>query len=85
MTFCPSASFRLNAVESPTARIAIGMAASNTCPIFRPEYAAAAEKSIAIRSPHITDHGVTSAGDDSGGISGRYSSPGFQFLVGVFG
>jgi hypothetical protein len=41
----------LPAVESPTASMAIGIAASKTCPIFRPEYAAAAEKRTAMKSP----------------------------------
>jgi hypothetical protein len=38
-------------------------------------FEAAAEKSIAIRRPQSTDQGVTSGGDDSAGITGRYSSP----------
>ena len=61
MTFCPSEPFLLNAAESPTARIAMGIAASKTWPIFNPEYAAAAEKRTAITKPQPTDHGVTSA------------------------
>ena len=36
MTFSPSAFERFAAVETPTAIIAIGMAASNTCPTFSP-------------------------------------------------
>ena len=36
MTFSPSALLRLVAVLMPTAMMAIGMAASNTCPTFKP-------------------------------------------------
>ena len=36
MTFSPKAFFRLNALDKPTAMMAIGMAASNTCPTFKP-------------------------------------------------
>ena len=48
--------FFLNAVETPTASIAIGIAASNTWAIFNPEYAAAAENITAIINPQMTDH-----------------------------
>ena len=40
MTFSPKAFLRLNALESPTAIIDIGMAASKTCPTFNPRKAA---------------------------------------------
>ena len=36
MTFSPSALLRFAAVDTPTAMMAIGMAASNTWPTFRP-------------------------------------------------
>ena len=36
MTFSPSALLRRAAVDTPTAMIAMGMAASNTCPTFSP-------------------------------------------------
>ena len=36
MTFSPNAFLRLAAPYTPTAIIAIGMAASNTCPTFNP-------------------------------------------------
>ena len=61
MTFSANPSLRFAAVDTPTAIMAIGMAASNTCPTFRPRYAAAAENSIAMSTPHVTDHIFTSA------------------------
>ena len=36
MTFSPKAFFRLVPFESPTAIMAIGIAASNTCPTLKP-------------------------------------------------
>ena len=36
ITFSPKAFFLFDAVETPTAIIAIGIAASNTCPTFNP-------------------------------------------------
>ena len=60
MTFCPSALFFLKTLDRPTAMIAIGMAASNTCPTFRPRKAAAAEKRIVMTRPRVTDQTVTS-------------------------
>ena len=36
MTFSPREFFLPNALERPTAMMAIGMAASNTCPTFSP-------------------------------------------------
>ena len=42
--------------------IAMGMAASNTCPTLRPRNAAAAENNTVISSPSITEYGVTSRG-----------------------
>ena len=70
MTFSPSALFRLVAVDTPTAMIAIGMAASKTCPTFNPRYAAAAENSIAITIPHVTDQAFTSGYTCFGFITG---------------
>ena len=55
ITFCPMAFFFFNAPDTPTAMIAIGIAASNTCPTFSPRYAAAALKIIAITRPIITE------------------------------
>ena len=60
MTFCPSAPFFLKALDRPTARMAIGMAASNTWPTFRPRYAAAAEKMMVMTRPSVTDQAVIS-------------------------
>ena len=60
MTFSPRAFFLPAAEDSPTAMIEIGIAASNTCPIFSPRKAAAAEKITAIRIPQPTDQKVTS-------------------------
>ena len=60
MTFSPSPCLRRAAVDTPTAMMAIGIAASNTCPTFSPRYAAAAENSTAISIPHVTDHAFTS-------------------------
>ena len=60
ITFSPSAFFLPNALESPTAMMAIGMAASNTCPTLSPRYAAAAENMTVMMIPMVTDHGVTS-------------------------
>ena len=36
MTFSPNAFLRLAAPDTPTAMMAMGMAASKTCPTFRP-------------------------------------------------
>ena len=36
MTFSPKAFERLAAVDAPTAMMAMGMAASKTCPTFKP-------------------------------------------------
>jgi hypothetical protein len=66
---------RFDALESPTAIMAIGIAASNTCPILRPKYAAAAEKSTAIISPKPTERAFTSEYSLSGDNNGLYSSP----------
>ena len=54
MTFSPKACLRLSAPDRPTAMMAIGIAASNTWPTFRPKYAAAAENRTAIITPVIT-------------------------------
>ena len=40
--------------------MAIGIAASKTCPTFSPRYAAAAEKMIVMMIPKVTDQTVTS-------------------------
>ena len=58
------------AADAPTAIIEIGIAASKTCPIFKPEYAAAAEKITAIKSPIPSDHTVTSGNFPSAGMTG---------------
>ena len=50
----------MNFIKSDVSTIAIGMAASKTCPTFSPRYAAAAENNITINNPNVTDHGVTS-------------------------
>ena len=60
ITFSPSAFLRLRPLDSPTAMMAIGIAASNTWPTFNPRYAAAAEKITVMMIPRLTDHGVTS-------------------------
>ena len=60
ITFSPRAFLRPSPVDNPTAMMAIGIAASNTCPTFRPRYAAAAENITVMISPIVTDHGVTS-------------------------
>lgn len=60
ITFSPNAFLRFAAPDSPTAIMAIGIAASNTCPTLRPRKAAAAENSTAMTMPHETDHKVTS-------------------------
>ena len=60
ITFSPRAFLRPRALERPTAMMAIGIAASNTCPTFRPRYAAAAENITVMMIPRVTDHGVTS-------------------------
>lgn len=78
MTFSPKAPFRLVALDTPTAMMAIGMAASNTCPTFSPRKAAAAEKIIAMMIPHETDRKLTSGYSLSGDINGSYFSPGFN-------
>ncbi len=85
ITFSPSEFLRPSALESPTAIIAIGIAASNTCPTFSPRKAAAAENSTVIRSPRHTDHGVTSGQFFPGERSGLYSSPGFSSLCAFSG
>ena len=80
MTFSPSGLWRFAAVDTPTAMIAMGIAASNTCPTRSPRYAAAAEKTIAMSIPHVTDHAFTSGYCLCGFITGRYSSPSFSSL-----
>ena len=55
ITFSPRAFLRRDALDSPTAIMAIGIAASNTCPTFSPKYAAAALKITAISSPSDTE------------------------------
>src|SRR5208283_2566759 len=80
ITFCPRAFFFFATVESPTARIAIGIAASKTCPIFKPEYAAAAENNTAMTIPHPTDQPVISGGVWSAVMIGVYDSPSFSSL-----
>lgn len=60
ITFSPRAFFLLNELESPTAIMAMGIAASKTWPTLRPKKAAAAEKMIVMTSPHETDHAFTS-------------------------
>ena len=60
ITFSPREFLRPSALESPTAMMAIGMAASKTWPTLSPRYAAAAEKMTVIMIPSVTDHGVTS-------------------------
>ena len=60
ITFSPSAFFLFNAPDTPTAIMAIGIAASKTCPTFSPRNAAAAEKIIVIKIPIETDQTLTS-------------------------
>ena len=60
ITFCPMAFFFFSAPDRPTAMMAIGIAASNTCPTLRPRYAAAALNTTANISPIVTEYGVTS-------------------------
>ena len=55
ITFSPRDSLRPRAPEMPTARIAMGMAASNTWPTLRPRYAAAAENNTVIIKPIATE------------------------------
>jgi hypothetical protein len=78
ITFSESAFLRFVKKEIPTAIIAIGIAASKTCPIFNPKYAAAAENKTAKKSPHATDQTVTSGRGESAGTTGKYSSPSFN-------
>ena len=78
MTFSPRAFLRFARVDIPTAIMAIGIAASKTCPTLRPRYAAAAEKSTAMAIPHDTDQKLTSGYTLSGDIKGRYTSPSFN-------
>ena len=55
MTFCPSMFLLPITLPMPTAMMAIGIAASNTCPTFRPRNAAAAEKTTAMTMPIVTE------------------------------
>ena len=55
MTFCASPSFFLRTPVTPTAMMAIGIAASKTWPTLRPRYAAAAENNTVIKSPIVTE------------------------------
>ena len=66
ITFCASESFLPSIPVTPTAMIAMGIAASKTCPTLRPRYAAAAENRIVINRPIVTEYGVTSRGFLSG-------------------
>src|SRR5574344_162015 len=85
MTFSPRALLRWDAVDTPTAMMAIGMAASNTCPTFSPRYAAAAENSIAMMIPHVTDQAFTSGYTLRGSMIGWYSSPSFSSVKALLG
>ena len=55
MTFCPSMFFLPSTEPMPTAMMAIGMAASKTCPTVSPRKAAAAEKTTAMTTPILTE------------------------------
>ena len=55
MTFWPSPPFLPRAPVTPTAMMAIGMAASNTWPTLRPRYAAAAENITTMIRPMTTE------------------------------
>ena len=61
ITFCGRPCLRPRAPVRPTAMMAMGMAASNTWPTFRPRYAAAALNRITIKMPTPTEYGVASA------------------------
>ena len=80
MTFWARESFFLSMPVTPTAMIAMGMAASKTCPTLSPRYAAAAENRTVINSPIVTEYGVTSSGRLSGLRRGWYFSPFFSSL-----
>ena len=68
MTFSRMVLFLLNSGETPTAMMAMGMAASNTWPIFSPRKAAAAEKTTAMIRPRTTERTVTSGSTVSAAI-----------------
>ncbi len=70
MTFSRIVDLRGSATPIPTARIAIGIAASKTWPTFRPRNAAAAEKTIAMIRPSVTERGVHCAIVEEAGTIG---------------
>ena len=53
------------------AKMEMGIAASITCPTFKPEYAEAMVKITHRKSPHPTDRGVSSGRTAAAGTSGR--------------
>ena len=57
------------------ARMAIGMAASITCPTFRPEYAEATVKMMHRKRPQAMARPVLSGGVSCGRTIGSYDSP----------
>ena len=78
MTFSSRVERRFGMRPMPTARIAIGIAASNTCPTLKPRKAAAAEKTAAMITPSTTERGVHSAIWIECGTTGVYVSPGLS-------
>ena len=60
MTFSRMVERRLSVTPMPTARMAIGIAASKTWPTLKPRNAAAAENTTAMSRPSTTARGVNS-------------------------
>ncbi len=75
ITFSRRVDRRAYARARPIVRIEIGIAASITCPTFRPEYAEATVKMTQRRRPQPTERTVSSGTRASAGTTGRYSSP----------
>ena len=61
------------------------MAASITCPTFRPEYAEATVKMTQRNSPHPTERGVSSGTTSRAGTSGCVNLPRRERSVRILG
>ncbi len=70
MTFSSSVERRGSTTPMPTAMIAMGIAASNTCPALRPRNAAAAENSADIARPSQSERAVNSGTFAAAGTTG---------------
>ena len=76
MTFSSRLDRRGYTRAKPIARIEIGMAASITCPTFKPEYAEATLNMMHSSTPQPTERQVSSGTVAPAGTIGLYTAPG---------